>query len=402
LSFKLEIKGDTTLWILTAILALVGTITVYSASSNLAFSGGGSTFVDLAKHLFFIVAGFAIMYAVHRVDYNLFGSFSRLLLLPVAILLVYTLLNGVNVSNASRWIRLPLGQTFQTSALASVVLITYLSRYLALRSKEELRSFKATFLPLIFPILLVVGLILPANFSTAALIFGVSFLLLFIGGYALKNLLILGGSGLIALALFVSVVYAFPNMSNRVATWKTRIESFQSGNSAENYQVTKAKMAIAEGQYLGKGPGKSALKNFLPQSNSDFIFAVIVEEWGTIGGGLIIVVFIWILFRFLRIANQAKTSFGSLLSLGLGLVILAQALVNLSVAVNLIPVTGQTLPLVSKGGTSIWMTAIALGMVQSVSRGKSKSASSLDDEALNAEKTDEENESLNPENLSHA
>ena len=358
--------------------------------------------MDLAKHLFFIVAGFAIMYAVHRVDYNLFGSFSRLLLLPVVILLLYTLLNGVNISNASRWIRLPLGQTFQTSALASVVLITYLSRYLALRSKIELRSFKATFLPLIFPILLVVGLILPANFSTAALIFGVSFLLLFIGGYALKNLLILGGSGLIALALFVALVYAFPNMSNRVSTWKTRIESFQSGSSAENYQVTKAKMAIAEGQYLGKGPGKSALKNFLPQSNSDFIFAVIVEEWGTLGGGLIIIVFIWILFRFLRIANQAKTSFGSLLSLGLGLVILAQALVNLSVAVNLIPVTGQTLPLVSKGGTSIWMTAIALGMVQSVSRGKSQSASSIDDEALNAETPEEENETLKPENLSHA
>ncbi len=182
---------------------------------------------------------------------------------------------------------------------------------------------------------------------------------------------------------------------------KTRIESFSSGDSAENYQVTKAKMAIAEGQYLGKGPGKSALKNFLPQSNSDFIFAVIVEEWGTLGGGLIIVVFIWILFRFLRIANRAKTSFGSLLSLGLGLVILAQAFVNLSVAVNLIPVTGQTLPLVSKGGTSIWMTAIALGMIQSVSRGKSQSNSSLDDEALNMESPSEEIPALKPENLSH-
>ena len=401
MKFKLEIKGDSTLWILTAILALVGTITVYSASSNLAFSGGASTLVDLAKHLFFIGAGFGLMYAVHRVDYNLFGSFSRLLLVPVAVLLVYTLANGVNVSNASRWIRLPMGQTFQTSALASVVLITYLARYLALRSKEELRSFKATFLPLIFPILLVVGLILPANFSTAALIFGVSFLLLFIGGYAIKNLFILAGSGLVALAIFVALVYAFPNMSNRVATWKTRIESFSSGDSAENYQVTKAKMAIAEGQYLGKGPGKSALKNFLPQSNSDFIFAVIVEEWGTLGGGLIIVVFIWILFRFLRIANRAKTSFGSLLSLGLGLVILAQAFVNLSVAVNLIPVTGQTLPLVSKGGTSIWMTAIALGMIQSVSRGKSQSNSSLDDEALNIESPSEEIPAPNPENLSH-
>lgn len=379
----------------------MGTLTVYSASSNLAFSGGGSTFVDLAKHLFFIGAGFFIMYAVHRVDYNLFGSFSRLLLLPVIVLLVYTLFNGVNISNASRWIRLPLGQTFQTSALASVVLITYLARYLALREKEELRSFKATFLPLIFPILLVVGLILPANFSTAALIFGVSFLLLFIGGYAIKNLLILAGGGAAALALFIALVYAFPNMSNRVSTWKTRIESFSSGDSAENYQVTKAKMAIAEGQYIGKGPGKSALKNFLPQSNSDFIFAVIVEEWGTAGGALIIVVFVWIIFRFLSIANRAKTRFGSLLSLGLGLVILAQALVNLSVAVNLIPVTGQTLPLVSKGGTSIWMTAIALGMVQSVSRGRNASDTQVTEEDSQNLESSENLAEVNPENLDH-
>jgi cell division protein FtsW len=398
---KLNIKGDYTLWVLTSILAIAGTLTVYSASSNLAFSGGGSTFMDLGKHLFFLSAGFLIMYLVHRVDYNLFGSFSRLLLLPVVILLVYTLFNGVNISNASRWIRLPMGQTFQTSALASVVLITYLARYLALKTKEELRSFKGTFLPLISPIILVVGLILPANFSTAALIFGVSFLLLFMGGYAIKNLIILGGSAIVFLTLFVALVYAFPNISNRLETWRTRIESFQSGDSAENYQVTKAKMAIAEGQYIGKGPGKSALKNFLPQSNSDFIFAVIVEEWGTIGGTLIIVVFIWIPFRFLRIANKAKTSFGSLLSLGLGLVIMAQALVNLSVAVNLIPVTGQTLPLVSKGGTSIWMTAIALGMVQSVSRGKSQSNSSLDDEDLNGTSGFTENDLLNPEKLSH-
>jgi cell division protein FtsW len=221
------------------------------------------------------------------------------------------------------------------------------------------------------------------------------------GGYAIKNLLILAGGAIVILALFVALIYAFPNISNRLETWKTRIESFQSGDSAENYQVTKAKMAIAEGQYIGKGPGKSALKNFLPQSNSDFIFAVIVEEWGTIGGALIIVVFIWILFRFLRIANQAKTNFGALLSLGLGLVIMAQALVNLSVAVNLIPVTGQTLPLVSKGGTSIWMTAIALGMIQSVSRGKSQSNSSLDDEDLNSISSSTETEMLNPEKLSH-
>ena len=366
----IKIEGDRGLWLLSGLLAVIGTLTVYSASSNLAFNADGSTITDLVKHSAFLFSGFLIALFVHRMNYRLFGTLAKLLIVPVILLLIYTLVNGVNISNAARWIRLPFGQTFQPSALAAIVLIAYVARYLAVHSKEELLGFRKHFIGLILPILLVVGFILPANFSTAALIFGVSYLLLFIGGYPIRNLMILAGSGIVALALFIALVFSFPNISNRVETWKVRIESFWGGESTENYQVTKAKMAIAEGQVFGKGPGKSVLKNFLPQSNSDFIFAVIAEELGTFGSGLVIVIYMWIIFRILTIANKARSSFGSMLALGLGLIILAQALVNLSVAVNLIPVTGQTLPLVSKGGTSVWMTALALGMILSVSRGK--------------------------------
>jgi len=366
----IKIEGDRGLWLLSGLLAVIGTLTVYSASSNLAFNADGSTITDLVKHSGFLFSGFLIALFVHRMNYRLFGTLAKLLIVPVILLLIYTLVNGVNISNAARWIRLPFGQTFQPSALAAIVLIAYVARYLAVHSKEELQGFRKHFIGLILPILLVVGFILPANFSTAALIFGVSYLLLYIGGYPIRNLMILAGSGIVALALFIALVFSFPNISNRVDTWKLRIESFWSGESTENYQVTKAKMAIAEGQVFGKGPGKSVLKNFLPQSNSDFIFAVIAEELGTFGSGLVIVIYMWIIFRILTIANKARSSFGSMLVLGLGLIILAQALVNLSVAVNLIPVTGQTLPLVSKGGTSVWMTALALGMILSVSRGK--------------------------------
>lgn len=389
---EIKVEGDRGLWLLSGLLAVIGILTVYSASSNLAFNADGSTITDLLKHSAFLFSGFIIALLVHRMNYGLFGTLSKLLIVPVILLLVYTLVNGVNISNAARWIRLPFGQTFQPSALAAIVLIAYIARYLAIHSKDELKGFRKHFIALILPILLVVGLILPANFSTAALIFGVSYLLLFIGGYPMRNLLILAGAGLLALSLFIALVFTFPNISNRVETWKVRIESFWGGESTENYQVTKAKMAIAEGQAFGKGPGKSVLKNFLPQSNSDFIFAVIAEELGTFGAGLVIVIYIWIIFRILTIANKAASSFGSMLTLGLGLVILAQALVNLSVAVNLIPVTGQTLPLVSKGGTSIWMTALALGMILSVSKGKGtdkEEEAELSEEGLAPNETDQ-------------
>lgn len=366
-----HISGDKTLWVIAILLALFSLLPVYSASSNIAFLyGSGNTFSMLAKHGVHLVLGVILMYAAHKLNYRMYGPIA-LILLPVAvILLFYTLLQGHEVANASRWIKIPfLGWTFQTSAFASIVLMLYLARYLAKTPIEKIKDFKGSFLPLLGPIFLVCGLILPANFSTAALVFMVAMLVLFIGGYPFKNLAIIAGGGVVMLSIFILIVMAFPNINNRVATWEKRIESFWSGESEENYQVTKAKMAIAEGQIIGKGPGKSIQKNFLPQSNSDFIYAVIVEEFGLVGGLLVIFFYVLFLIRVLIIATRAHTKFGTLVVVGAGFGILIQAFVNLGVAVNLMPVTGQTLPLISAGGSSIWMTCIGIGIILSVSRG---------------------------------
>jgi cell division protein FtsW len=371
-----HINGDRTLWVIAVLLALFSLLPVYSASSNIAFLyGSGNTFSMLAKHGVHLILGLTLMYAAHKVNYKHYGPIA-LILLPVAvILLFYTLVQGHQVANASRWIRIPfLGWTFQTSAFASIVLMLYLARYLAKTPLEKIKDFKGSFLPLLGPIFLVCGLILPANFSTAALVFSIAMLVLFIGGYPFKNLAIITGGGMVMLSLFILIVMAFPNINNRVATWEKRIESFWFGNTEENYQVTKAKMAIAEGHLLGKGPGKSIQKNFLPQSNSDFIYAVIVEEFGLVGGLLVIFFYVLFLVRVLTIATRAATKFAALVVVGVGFGILIQAFVNLGVAVNLLPVTGQTLPLISAGGSSIWMTCIGIGIILSVSRNTESSS----------------------------
>ncbi len=371
-SFLANIKGDLTLWVIVVLLALFSMMSVYSASSNIAFSyGGGNTFNMLAKHAIHLILGIILMYAVHNMDYRHLGAISVMLVPVSLLLLIYTLTQGYSVANASRWIHIPfIGWTFQPSAFANVVLMVYLSRYLAKTEYEKLRSFRQSFIPLLVPIFLVCGLILPANFSTAALIFTISMLLLFIGGYPINNLLYMLGMGIVAFGIFILLAIAFPNVSNRVETWKNRIENFNRGNKEENYQVEKAKMAIAEGQLIGKGPGKSIQKNFLPQSNSDFIYVIIVEEFGLIGGLVVIFFYVMLLVRILLIATRASTRFGILAVAGLGLSIMTQAFVNLGVAVNLLPVTGQALPLISAGGSNIWMTYIAVGIILSISRDK--------------------------------
>lgn len=366
-----KIEGDRSLWVIAILLALFSLMPVYSASSNISFLyGTRSTGSMLLSHGGFLLLGILIIYGTHRMNYRHFGALS-LVLLPVSvILLVYTLVQGHSVANASRWIVIPfVERTFQPSALAGIVLMLYLARGLTKLKPEKLKRFKSSFLPLLGPVFLICGLILPANFSTAALIFGASMILLFAGGYPLRHLGLISATGVAVLGLFLLLVMAFPGMSNRVDTWQSRVESFWSGESEENYQVTKAKMAIAEGNLLGKGPGKSIQKNFLPQSNSDFIYAVIVEEFGAIGGVLVVFFYVLLLIRTLIIATRAPSRFGSLAAMGAGLIIITQAMVNLGVAVNILPVTGQTLPLISAGGTSVWMTCFALGVILSISRG---------------------------------
>ena len=367
-----NIKGDRIIWAIAALLAIFSFLPVYSAASNLAYIGSGSnTFSYFIKHFVHLFLGFSIIYGVHKIPYRYFRGLSMVMIPVVLILLIITMLQGVTIggANASRWIRVPIvGFTFQPSTLAALVLMVYVARYLS-KIKDKVISFKDSIFPLWLPVFIVLALILPANFSTAALIFAMVILLTYMGGYPFKYLSIIVGSGIVALSLFVLTAKAFPDlMPNRVDTWTSRIASFVDTEvTQEDYQIEKAKIAIATGGIQGLGPGKSVQKNFLPQSSSDFIFAIIIEEYGLIGGVFLLFLYLWLLFRIVIVAQKSDSVFGKLLAVGVGIPIVFQALVNMGVAVQLFPVTGQTLPLISSGGTSIWVTSLALGILLSVS-----------------------------------
>ena len=370
--FLQNIKGDKTIWAIIAILAIFSFLPVYSASTNLVYvAGKGTTIGYLLKHAILLLLGFVIVFTTHKIPYRYFSGLSVLMIPIVIILLVFTLMQGtvIDGANASRWIQIPfVGIGFQTSTLASVVLMMYVSRYLA-RNRDKQIVFKESLLYLWMPVGLVLAFILPANFSTTAITFSMIILLVFLGGYPMKNIFIILGVGVLALALFILTIKAFPDSikNSRINTWSSRIENYFSGNVEDNYQAEKAKIAIASGEIYGKGPGKSVQKNFLPQSSSDFIYAIIGEEFGFIGAFSIILLYLLLLFRIVIIATKTETIFGTLLVLGVGFPIIFQALINMAVAVGLLPVTGQPLPLLSTGGTSIWMTCFAIGIILSVS-----------------------------------
>ncbi len=367
-----HIKGDRAIWAVVTLLALFSFLPVYSSSSNLAYLyGDGNTFKFLLKHFAHLILGFAILYGIHKVPYHYFKGLSIIGVPIVILLLIVTMSQGTTIdgANASRWIRVPfVGVTFQTSTLASVVLLTYIARYLS-RVKDKTINFKETILPLWLPVFLILALILPANFSTTAILFTMVSVLLFVGGYPKKYLGIIFLAGAFMLTFFIVTAKAFPDVfPNRVDTWISRIDNFIDDEETQaDYQIEKAKIAIASGGPLGLGPGKSIQKNFLPQSSSDFIYAIIVEEFGLIGALFLMFLYLLLLFRFVIVAHKANTVFGKLLVVGVGLPIVFLALINMAVAVELFPVTGQTLPLISSGGSSIWMTCLAIGMVLSVS-----------------------------------
>ena len=370
-----NIQGDKTLWAVLILLAGFSFLPVYSAASNLAYvGGGGNTFNFLFKHFIHLSLGFTFMYFMQKIPYHYFRGISILMMPVVIVLLTYTLLQpslADSLTNTNRWIKIPfVGFTFQPSTLAGLILMIYVSRYLA-KIKDKEISFGKTILPLWFPILTILLLILPANFSTTAILFSMVILLCFTGGYPVKYLTGIIISGILVLTIFILTVKANPGIfPNRVDTWKSRIENFiNKENTTENYQIEKAKIAIATGGVKGLGPGKSVQKNFLPQSSSDFIFAIIIEEYGLIGGLSILLAYSLFLLRIIIISNKSESVFGSLLVIGLGLPIVFQALVNIGVSVELFPVTGQPLPLISSGGTSIWITCIAIGIIQSVRNG---------------------------------
>lgn len=371
------IRGDKVLWGLVVLMCILSFMPIYSAASNLEHVvNNGTTIQHLVKHSVMVIIGLLILSSIPRVPYKWFGSLSLILLTAAIILLLITSLQGNTIAgaNASRWLRIPfIGVSFQTSVFASICLLIYVAKYLYSNRDQEI-DFKESIKWLWMPVILVVFPVFLSNFSTAFLIMFSVYLLLIVGDYPWRHLAKMTGGILILTVFLIALMKVLPEgmMPNRLDTWESRVSSFMDSENTESYQVEKAKIAIATGGITGLGPGKSVQKNFLPQSSSDFIFAIIIEEYGLVGGFLVIVFYLIMLQRFLIIARKAPDLFGSLLVVALGLPIIIQAFLNMAVATNLVPVTGQTLPFVSGGGTSMWMTCVAVGIILSVSASEKK------------------------------
>ena len=361
-------RGDRTIWMIVFFLSLFSLVAVYSSTGTLAYRyKSGNTEYYLMKHLFILVFGIGLMYAAHLVKYTYYSRISQIALLLAIPLLALTLVMGTNLNEASRWLTLPgINLSFQTSDLAKLALIMFVARMLS-KKQENIKDFKTAFIPIMLPVLVICGLILPANFSTAAVLFATCCFLMFIGRINMKYILILGLIGIACVSIFIGIAL-MSKSQGRVGTWKARIENFVKGDDQGNYQTQQAKIAIATGGLIGKFPGHSTQKNFLPHPYSDFIYAIIIEEEGLIGGIFIIFLYILLFFRVIRFVNHSPMAFGTLLAVGCTFSLVFQAMINMAVAVNLFPVTGQPLPMLSMGGTSIWFTSLAIGIVLSVSR----------------------------------
>jgi cell division protein FtsW len=363
------LKGDKVIWTIVFLLSLLSILVVYSSVVTLAHKyKQGNTEAYLIKHAITIIGGILIMYFIHKLRYTLFSKISQIGIIFTIPLLLFTLAKGVSAGEASRWIEIPgLGLTFQSSDVAKIILLIYVARTITVK-QGQLNDFKSLFKYLLLPIGVVCLLIFPANFSTAALLFFNCMFLMFVGQIKLKFIGYIF-SACIGFALILGIIiYQFPDLIPRGKTWKARIENFSKGDAKNNYQSEQAKIAIANGGVIGKGPGNSTQRAFLPQASSDFIYAIIIEEYGLFTGFGMLFLYMILLFRGIRILRDSEKTFGGLMAIGLSFSLVFQALINMAVAVNLFPVTGQPLPLVSMGGTSIWFTCIAIGIILSVSK----------------------------------
>lgn len=367
--FNDHLKGDRTIWMVALLLGVTSLLAVYSASSWMGWRHDGGTFRVLLKHGLMLISGGAIMYVASKLKYTVYSKLAQILLGATIGLLLLTLLVGANVNGASRWLAIPgVGITFQTSDLARVVILVYLARVLG-RHRDEPWTLREVVLKLMLPVGAVCGFILPANFSTAALLFGTCMVLMFIGQVPMRHMFSVGGVAVAAFGLLILVSKANPELLPRLQTWQSRLANYGGEDPDSNFQVNKAKIAIVHGGFLPNGPGSGTSRNFMPHPESDMIYAFIIEEYGSIIGGLgLLLLYLILLSRAMRIANRCEKPFGALVAVGLALGLVLQALVNMAVGVNLLPVTGQPLPLVSMGGTSMWFTCLSLGIILSVSR----------------------------------
>lgn len=382
-------RGDKVIWALVLLLVLVSLLVVYSATGSLAYKMyKGNTEVYLFKQIAFIAVGFCVIYFAHRVNYTIYSRVAKILFLLSIPLLLYTLLFGVTLNEGSRWIRLPIiNMTMQTSDLAKLGLFMFLARLLS-RKQNKIKDFKRGFLPVFLPVAVTCLLIAPANLSTALLLGASCMLLLFIGRVSAKHLLLVIGVALIPVVFLVMAAVvrhksgtdeaiapvkekSSSRLFARVDTWIGRVENFVYGSKDaddDHYQVNQAKIAIARGGFIGLGPGRGEARNFLPQAYNDYIFASLIEEYGLLGGAFILFIYLVFLYRSIQLFKKCPFAFGAFLALGLSFTLVLQAMANMAVNVNLFPVTGVTLPLVSMGGSSFLFTCLSIGIILSVAR----------------------------------
>lgn len=365
-----KFTGDKAIWTIVLLLSVCSALAVYSSTGMLAYKYNHATEHYIFKHASIILFGILLMWISHRIPYQYYSGVSKIFLILSVGCLVYTLVFVRETNDAKRWIALPIIHlTFQASDFAKLALIMYLARTLSLK-QEVIKNFKEGFLPVFLPVVIVCALIAPENLSTALVLFSTSMLLLFIGRVNGWHLLGVGVIAAVGLGLFVLLLFKLPEeyMIWRMPTWKSRLLSFFGDNAEIPYQVLQANIAIAKGGLFPNGPGNSIQKNFLPHPYSDYIYAIIIEEWGLIGGAAILFLYLAFLFRCIKIVAKSPKAFGALLAVGLGFSIVIQAMINMGVAVGVLPVTGMTLPLVSMGGSSLFFIGVAVGIILSVSR----------------------------------
>ncbi len=364
-----RIKGDKVIWSVVLVLSFISLLAVYSSTGSLAYRMDKNASYYLVKQLTVLGMGLVIIYLVHRVNYTKFARIAVLLYVISLPLLLFTLFFGATINEGSRWIKLPIiNITFQSSDLAKLALFLFLARMLSMK-QSSIKDLKKGFIPVLIPVLLTCLFIAPANLSTALMLGGTCCILFFIGRVQSKHIAMLAVAGLIGItALFIfSKITGF----GRADTWEQRITDFVGsgdGEKEEVYQVLQGKIAIANGGLLGVGPGHSRQRDYLPEAYSDFIYCSIIEEYGLIGGIFIICLYLLFLWRSILIFRRCPYAFGAFLAVGLSITLVFQAMLNMAVNVNLVPVTGLTLPMISMGGTSIWFTSIAIGIILSVSR----------------------------------
>jgi cell division protein FtsW len=363
-------KGDWVIWIVVILLSLFSLLSVYSSTGTLAYRmQGGNTEYYLFKHSAIVFIGFLIIFGTHLIPYNYYSRIAQISLFIAIPMLFFTLIFGSHINEASRWITLPvINLTFQTSDFAKLALILFVARSLS-RKQEIIKDFKSAFLPIIAPVLVITLLILPANLSTASVLFTTCMFIMFIGRVNVKYILLLMATGLICLSMFIAIAMA-SNYNGRIGTWKARIENFIHPNADDdsNFQADQAQIAISNGKLLGRGPGNSIQRNFLPHAYSDYIYAIVTEEYGLLGASTIVILYLILFYRTIRIIRKSPRAFATLVAVGCSFSLVFQAMINMAVAVHIFPVTGQPLPFVSMGGTSIWFSSIGLGIILSVSR----------------------------------